>query len=89
LLPADKVPTAYIDSLDDRHECMSLKSSVSVYFASKGVIVPCQYQLEANNVLVDGLEIVVSSGTGSGKTLCKIIPNLLYPRTTSVTISPL
>ncbi|KAJ6578787.1 hypothetical protein DFH09DRAFT_1448970 [Mycena vulgaris] len=69
LLPTDKVPTAYIDSLDDENECISLKSSILVYFASKGVIVP---RLEANNALADGLEIVVSSGTGSG---VDVVPN--------------
>ncbi|KAJ7679800.1 hypothetical protein B0H17DRAFT_943826 [Mycena rosella] len=89
LLPTDKVPYDYIDSLDDRHKAISFQSSLLVYYSSKGRIVPRQYQLEANNVLADGLDIVVSSGTGSGKTLCQIIPNLLYPKTTSITISPL
>ncbi|KAJ7735353.1 P-loop containing nucleoside triphosphate hydrolase protein [Mycena metata] len=32
---------------------------------------------------------VFDSGTGSGKTLCQILPNLMHPITTSMTISPL
>ncbi|KAJ7897931.1 hypothetical protein B0H14DRAFT_2220645, partial [Mycena olivaceomarginata] len=52
-------------------------------------LLPRQYQLEANNALEDGRDILVDSGTGSGKTLCLIISNLMHPNTTSMTISPL
>ncbi|KAJ7436728.1 hypothetical protein FB451DRAFT_969590, partial [Mycena latifolia] len=79
----------YINSLDESHKTISLRASLLVYFASKCRIVPRQYQLEANNGLEDGLEVAVDSGTGSGKTLCLIIPNLLQPDTTSITVSPL
>jgi ATP-dependent helicase YprA (DUF1998 family) len=89
LLPADKVPTAYLDSLDDTHKTLSLKASLLVYFSSKCKVVPRQFQLEANNALEDGRDVLIDSGTGSGKTLCQIIPNLMHPHTTSITISPL
>ncbi|KAJ7496356.1 hypothetical protein FB451DRAFT_1385766 [Mycena latifolia] len=88
-LSGDTLPTDYINSLDERHKTISLRASLLVYFASKCRIVPRQYQLGANNGLEDGLEVAVDSGTGSGKTLCLIIPNLLHPDTTSITISPL
>lgn len=42
-----------------------------------------QYQLEANKALEDGRDIL-DSGTGSGKILCQIIPNLMHPNTTSI-----
>jgi ATP-dependent helicase YprA (DUF1998 family) len=89
LLPPERYPSQFIDSLDDTHRKISLKALLLVYFASKCTIVPRQYQLEANNALEDGRDILVDSGTGSGKTLCQIIPNLLHPNTTSITISPL
>ncbi|KAJ6585346.1 hypothetical protein B0H19DRAFT_908943, partial [Mycena capillaripes] len=66
-----------------------LKASLLVYYTSKCTVVPRQYQLEANNALEDGLDILVDSGTGSGKKLCLIIPNLMHPNTTSITIFPL
>ncbi|KAF8199997.1 hypothetical protein K438DRAFT_1583316, partial [Mycena galopus ATCC 62051] len=47
------------------------------------------YQLEITNALEDSDNILVDSGTGSGKTLCMIIPNLMHPNTTSIMISPL
>ncbi|KAJ7434401.1 P-loop containing nucleoside triphosphate hydrolase protein [Mycena latifolia] len=81
--------TAYIDTLNNEDKAISLRSSILVYVASNGRLVPRQYQLESNNALAHGLDCVVDSGTGSGKTLCQIIPNLLFPNTTSITISPL
>ncbi|KAJ7233634.1 P-loop containing nucleoside triphosphate hydrolase protein, partial [Mycena rebaudengoi] len=54
-----------------------------------GRIVPRQYQLEALNAVAHRQHCVVDSGTGSGKTLCQILLNLLYPDTTSMTVSPL
>ncbi|KAJ7498429.1 hypothetical protein B0H11DRAFT_1714971 [Mycena galericulata] len=88
-LPEDSLPSTYINSLGQRHKTISLKASLLVHIVSKYRIVPRQYQLEANNGLEDGREILVDSGTGSGKTLCLIIPNLLHPDTISMTISPL
>ncbi|KAJ7170440.1 hypothetical protein C8R43DRAFT_848982, partial [Mycena crocata] len=73
----------------EKHQSISLNSCRLVYLASKGHIVPCEYQLQSTDGLSDGLKILVSSGTGSGKTLCQIILILLYPKTTSMTIPPL
>ncbi|KAJ7192725.1 hypothetical protein GGX14DRAFT_340478, partial [Mycena pura] len=50
---------------------------------------PREFQLRSTIALTNGLDVLVNAGTGSGKTLCQIIPNLLYPHTTSMTISPL
>ncbi|KAJ7449385.1 P-loop containing nucleoside triphosphate hydrolase protein [Mycena galericulata] len=88
-LPENSLPSAYIDSLGQRHKTISLRASLLVHIVTKYGIVPRQYQLEANNGLEDGREILIDSGTGSGKTLCLIIPNLLHPDTSSMTISPL
>ncbi|KAJ7893310.1 P-loop containing nucleoside triphosphate hydrolase protein [Mycena olivaceomarginata] len=89
LLPSDTLPHAYLDSLSDLHATIAPKACLLVYFSSQRRVVPRQFQLEASIALSDGRDVVVDSGTGSGKTLCQIIPNLLYPNTTSVTVSPL
>ena len=88
-LPDDQLPTEYINSLDEKHKTIALRACLLVYFTSKCKIIPRQYQLQATNALEDGLEVIVDSGTGSGKTLCQIIPNLLHPNTISITVSPL
>jgi ATP-dependent helicase YprA (DUF1998 family) len=89
ILPSDSYPSQFFDSLDDTHKTISLRSCLLVFYASKCTIVPHQYQLETMIALEDGRDILVDSGTGSGKTLCMIIPNLMHPHTTSITISPL
>ncbi|KAJ7838656.1 hypothetical protein B0H14DRAFT_2588487 [Mycena olivaceomarginata] len=89
LLPSDTLPHAYLDSLNDLHATIALKACLLVYFSSQRRVVPRQFRLEASIALSDGRDVVVDSGTGSGKTLCQIIPNLLYPNSTSLTVSPL
>ncbi|KAF8214947.1 hypothetical protein K438DRAFT_1561671 [Mycena galopus ATCC 62051] len=89
ILPSESYPSQFIDSLDDTHKTISLRACLLVYYARKCTIVPRQYQLETMNALEDARDILVDSGTGSGKTLCMIIPNLMHPHTTSITISPL
>ncbi|KAJ6476423.1 P-loop containing nucleoside triphosphate hydrolase protein [Mycena vulgaris] len=60
-----------------------------VHYASRERMVPRQYQLEANDALFLRLDCLVDSGTGSGKTLCQILPNLVFPDSSSMTVSPL
>ncbi|KAF9227071.1 hypothetical protein BS17DRAFT_677392, partial [Gyrodon lividus] len=52
-------------------------------------IVPHNFQLQACLVILNGHDSVITAGTGSGKTLCIIIPLLLHLKTIFITISPL
>ncbi|KAI9459623.1 P-loop containing nucleoside triphosphate hydrolase protein, partial [Boletus coccyginus] len=52
-------------------------------------IVPCTFQLQASLAILNGKDTIITAGTGSGKTLCLLIPILLCPGTISLTISPL
>ncbi|KAJ7193460.1 hypothetical protein GGX14DRAFT_304251, partial [Mycena pura] len=87
--PSLPLPSAYIDTLNDDYKTIAIRASILVFIASSGRMVPRQYQLESTNATAHGLDCMVDSGTGSGKTLCQIILNLLFPDTTSMTISPL
>ncbi|KAJ7208369.1 P-loop containing nucleoside triphosphate hydrolase protein [Mycena pura] len=88
-LPTETLPTAYLNSLDDKRRSIALRACLLVHLTSRCRFVPRQYQLEANDALENGRDGIIDSGTGSGKTMCQIIPNLLHPTTTSMTISPL
>ena len=54
--------------------------------AFPSLFVPRQFQLEAILATLNGRDSIITAGTGCGKTLCLIIPNLLRPDTI---ISPL
>ncbi|KAJ7772814.1 hypothetical protein B0H14DRAFT_3859400 [Mycena olivaceomarginata] len=89
-IPANlPLPTTYLNSIDNDYKTIALRACILVFIASNKRMIPRQYQLEASNATAHGLGCTVDSGTGSGKTLCQIILNLLYPNTTSITISPL
>ncbi|KAF8989363.1 hypothetical protein BDQ17DRAFT_1478689, partial [Cyathus striatus] len=54
-----------------------------------GKIVPRNFQLEATLALLSGIDSLVDVGTGYGKTLCLILPSILFPDQISLVISPL
>ncbi|KAJ7122649.1 hypothetical protein C8R43DRAFT_899682 [Mycena crocata] len=87
--PQLPLPDAYIATLNDKSQTIAFLSTLLVYFYSQGRMIPRQYQLESTDAFSKGLDSLVDSGTGSGKTLCQILPNLLWPTTTSMTVSPL
>jgi len=66
------------------HKCCLL-----LYVASKGTKVPRIFQLEATLALLAGRDCLINAGTGSGKTLCMVLPALLDPGLVSLVVSPL
>ncbi|KAG2063054.1 hypothetical protein BDR04DRAFT_940703, partial [Suillus decipiens] len=66
-----------------------LRACLIVYVLTATTIVPRQVQLESALATLNGRDNLITAGTGSGKTLCIIIPILLRPGTVSMTVSPL
>ncbi|KIK73450.1 hypothetical protein PAXRUDRAFT_178376, partial [Paxillus rubicundulus Ve08.2h10] len=60
-----------------------------VSLLTDGCVIPCIFQLEASLAMLDQHDCVIIAKTGSGKTLCLLIPILLHTETISITISPL
>jgi ATP-dependent helicase YprA (DUF1998 family) len=85
----ERLPNEYIETLGDKDRTDALRACLLVYVLTATTIVPRQFQLEAILATLNGRDIVITAGTGSGKTLCLIIPILLRPDTISMTISPL
>ncbi|KAJ7603812.1 II DNA helicase [Roridomyces roridus] len=89
LLPQDTTTTPYIESLSPHEATESIRACIIAFFATPKHVVPRPFQLQATVALSRGRDVIVDCGTGSGKTLCQILPNLLHPTSTSITISPL
>ncbi|KIJ04693.1 hypothetical protein PAXINDRAFT_94430, partial [Paxillus involutus ATCC 200175] len=53
------------------------RACVIIYILTSLKIVPHVFQLQASLVILNGRDTVITAGTGSGKTLCLLIPMLL------------
>ncbi|KAF8486547.1 P-loop containing nucleoside triphosphate hydrolase protein [Russula emetica] len=66
------------------YRCCLLLSTVT-----NGEKIPREFQLKAVLTLLAGKDCLIDAGTGSGKTLCMILPALLDPTAVSLVVSPL
>jgi ATP-dependent helicase YprA (DUF1998 family) len=65
------------------------KCYLLLYAVTNGKKLPRQFQLEATLALLAGKDSLIHAATGSGKTLCMVLPALLEPTAVSLVISPL
>ncbi|KIM52659.1 hypothetical protein SCLCIDRAFT_47169, partial [Scleroderma citrinum Foug A] len=86
---ADRVPWTFVNTLEEKDVVDALRACVIIHILSGGKIVPREFQLEATLSVLHGRDSVITAGTGSGKTLCIIIPILLRPDKITITVSPL
>ena len=84
-----QLPNDFIATLSEIDRTDALRASLIVHHKSLHTIVPRTFQLQASLAILHGKDSIVTAGTGSGKTLCQLIPLLLRPDTLSITISPL
>ncbi|KAH0828138.1 hypothetical protein J3R83DRAFT_3826 [Lanmaoa asiatica] len=84
-----RLPVEFIATLSEIDTVDALRASLIVHHLSSHAIVPHDFQLQASLAILHGKDSIVTAGTGSGKTLCQLIPLLLRPNTLSITISPL
>ncbi|KAF9219321.1 hypothetical protein BS17DRAFT_789494 [Gyrodon lividus] len=84
-LPLDFLATL----LDESDKIDALRACMIIYLLTATVIVPRGFQLQASLATLNGKDSIITAGTGSGKTLCIIIPLLLRPESISITVSPL
>ncbi|KIK80520.1 hypothetical protein PAXRUDRAFT_119570, partial [Paxillus rubicundulus Ve08.2h10] len=53
------------------------RACLIVLLLTDGCVIPCIFQLEASLAMLHQHDCVIIAGTGSGKTLCLLIPILL------------
>jgi hypothetical protein len=90
LIAPERLPSSqFLCSLSADDCIISLRACLLIYVVTRGCLIPRDFQLQASLETVHGRDSVIIAGTGHGKTLCIVIPLLLYPGATSITVSPL
>ncbi|KIJ04989.1 hypothetical protein PAXINDRAFT_103947 [Paxillus involutus ATCC 200175] len=85
----DRLPSDYLETLTGQDKIDALRACLIICFLTSSTIVPRVFQLQASIATLNQHDTIITAGTGSGKTLCLLIPMLLRPRSMSVTILPL
>jgi ATP-dependent helicase YprA (DUF1998 family) len=91
LIPVELMPSAtFIDALSahEKTEALRVKACLIIFVLSRSSKVPRQFQLIASLATLAGRDSMITSATGSGKTLCILIPMLLRPDKIFILISP-
>ena len=84
-----RFPYDYIQMLNAADKIDALCACLIVHAMTSGKIIPRPFQLQALLALLHGSDTLITAGTGSGKTLCLLIPILLRPGSISIMVSPL
>ena len=89
-----KLPTTYLDSLDDKDRVICFRVTLLCYYATACMKLQIPHEMQLRAILADqhGKGYLVAAGTGSGKTLPIAVNILLEDPVkclTTLTISPL
>ncbi|KAK0195240.1 hypothetical protein F5146DRAFT_1132651 [Armillaria mellea] len=89
LTPLQLPEESFFTALSPTEWSLAWRSCLLVYIASQGAIIPQDDQIQAALWPSQSVDSVVIAPTGWGKTMCILIPLLLFLTTTSITVSPL
>jgi ATP-dependent helicase YprA (DUF1998 family) len=87
--PEHHPPAEFLRRISKSQRLDVLRGCILVHTLSHGTKVPREFQLEAILGPLDGRDTVVSSATGSGKTMIMILLLLLRPMEHAILIVPL
>ena len=85
----DRLPRDFIATLNDEEKLDAIRACLVVSLLTDGHIVPRVFQLQASLAMLRRQDSDILASTGSGKTLCMLIPIILRPESITITISPL
>ena len=93
LIPSQLRPDDdFLDALSDADQIIAIKACLLTWEVSRNFdtqICPRPWQIEAILASINNTNSIINVGTGQGKTLCAILPQLLFPNSVTVVISPL
>ncbi|KAG1854526.1 hypothetical protein F4604DRAFT_1533388, partial [Suillus subluteus] len=85
----DNLPTDFTNTLSTVQFQQVLEAFAHLDFVSKGTKHPKLFQLKTLVSLLAGRNVILRAATGSGKTLCMILPLLLSSNKIAITATPL
>ena len=83
------VPLSFWDAYNTEEKSIRYRACLLLWIVTQYRYVPQPFQLQATIALMSGSDTLIDVGTGYGKTLCMILPSLLYPNELQVVFSPL
>ena len=84
-----RLPLEYIQTLPHDDKIDALRACLIIYRLTTCTVIPRVFQPQSSLAMLNRRDTFITAGTGSGKTLCQLIPMLLRPNSLSITISPL
>ncbi|KAF4593863.1 ATP-dependent DNA helicase sgs1 [Pleurotus pulmonarius] len=81
--------SSFISSLTTAETTLALRLCLLLFRVTDGQRCPREFQLRSALASLTRRDCLVTAGTGSGKTLCMILPLLLDPSGITITVSPL
>jgi Lhr-like helicase len=82
----NRLSVDYLATLSDHNGLDALRACLMIYALSSHTIVPHIFQLQASLAILNRGDTIITAGTGSGKTLCLLIPMLLRPQSIMIMI---
>jgi superfamily II DNA helicase RecQ len=79
----------FMAKLDDSERDTVYKCCLLLSAVTNGKKIPREFQLEATLALLARQDSLIHAATGSGKTLCMVLPALLDATVVSLVVSPL
>ena len=79
----------FMAKLDDSKRDTVYKCCLLLSMVTNGKKIPREFQLEATLALLAGQDSLIHAATGSGKTLCMVLPALFDATAVSLVVSPL
>jgi superfamily II DNA helicase RecQ len=79
----------FMANLDDIKRDTVYKCCLLLSTVTNGKKIPRKFQLEATLALLAGQDTLIHAATGSGKTLCMVLPALFNTASVSLVVSPL
>jgi ATP-dependent helicase YprA (DUF1998 family) len=77
MCPIKRPGPEFLAKLDDSQQVTVYKCCLLLSTVTNGDKIPREFQLEATLALLAGQDSLIHAATGSGKTLCMVLPALL------------